>query len=131
MLGRWNRLLQEVHAHEYPVKRWSAVSSSIFTTLQQMTYVVLIAFGAYEVAAGRLTTGALVACAIITGRVNGPLIAQLPNFIIQWRYAIPSLIQLDGILGLPQAHPAQTAHPRPASPQGQLRQPRTTSSQAR
>src|SRR3546814_9451069 len=29
MLGRWNRLLQEVHAHEYPVKRWSAVSSSI------------------------------------------------------------------------------------------------------
>src|SRR3546814_13201742 len=35
MLGRWNRLLQEVHAHEYPVKRWSAVSSSIFTTLQQ------------------------------------------------------------------------------------------------
>src|SRR3546814_4016178 len=76
MLGRWNRLLQEVHAHEYPVKRWSAVSSSIFTTLQQMTYVVLIAFGAYEVAAGRMTTGALVACAIITGRVNGPLFAQ-------------------------------------------------------
>src|SRR3546814_6880446 len=61
-LFRSNRLLQEVHAHEYPVKRWSAVSSSIFTTLQQMTYVVLIAFGAHEVAAGRMTTGALVAC---------------------------------------------------------------------
>src|SRR3546814_20143607 len=74
-----------------------------------MTYVVLIAFGAYEVAAGRMTTGALVACAIITGRVNGPLIAPLPNFIIQWGYARSSLIQLDGLLGLPQDHPAETA----------------------
>src|SRR3546814_9879826 len=86
-----------------------------------MTYGVLIAFGAYEVAAGRMTTGALVACAIITGRVNGPLIAQLPNFIIQWGYARSSLIQLDGILGLPQDHPAETANLRPDSLQGQIR----------
>ncbi|HVJ00182.1 MAG TPA: ATP-binding cassette domain-containing protein [Sphingomonas sp.] len=121
MLGRWNRLLHEVHAHEYPVKRWSAVSSSVFTTLQQMTYVVLIAFGAVEVAGGRMTTGALVACAIITGRVNGPLIAQLPNFIIQWGYARSSLKQLDGILDLPQDHPAETANLRPDNLDGQLR----------
>src|SRR3546814_20857099 len=68
-----------------------------------------------------MTTGALVACAIITGRVNGPLIAQLPNFIIQWGYARSSLIQLDGILGLPQDHPAETANLRPESLQGQIR----------
>src|SRR3546814_1058925 len=99
----------------------SALSSSIFTTLQQLPFRSLIAFGAYEVAAGRMTTGALVACAIITGRVNGPLIAQLPNFIIQWGYARSSLIQLDGILGLPQDHPAETANLRPESLQGQIR----------
>src|SRR3546814_4645190 len=68
-----------------------------------------------------MTTVSLVACAIITGRVNGPLIAQLPNFIIQWGYARPSLIQLDGILGLPHDHPAETANLRPESLQGQLR----------
>src|SRR3546814_11218111 len=68
-----------------------------------------------------MTTGALVACAIITGRVNGPLIAQLPNFIIQWGYARSSLIQLDGILGLQQDHPAETATLRPESLPGPLR----------
>jgi len=121
MLGRWNRLIQEVHSHEFPVKRWSAVASSVFTTLQQMTYVTLIAFGAVRVASGEMTTGALVACAIITGRVNGPLIAQLPNFIIQWGYARSSLKQLDDILELPQDHPAETANLRPDSLDGQLR----------
>ena len=121
MLGRWNRLIQEVHSHEFPVKRWSAVASSAFTTLQQMTYVTLIAFGAVEVASGKMTTGALVACAIITGRVNGPLIAQLPSFIIQWGYARSSIKQLDAILDLPQDHPAETANLRPDSLDGQLR----------
>src|SRR3546814_5019662 len=52
---------------------------------------------------------------------RSPLIAQLPNFIIQWGYARSSLIQLDGILGLPQDHPAETANLRPESLQGQIR----------
>ena len=44
---------------------------------------------------------ALIACAIIAGRVNGPLVAQLPNFLVQWGYARSSLQALDSIMSLP------------------------------
>lgn len=101
MLGRWNRLVREVHHYEDPVKRTNAIASSVFSTLQQVAYVALMAMGAFEVAQGRLTSGGLLACSIIAGRVNGPLIAMLPNLIVQAGYARSSLDALDAIMKLP------------------------------
>jgi ATP-binding cassette subfamily C protein LapB len=102
MLGRWNRLVREIHHYEDPVKRTSALASSVFSTLQQVSYVLLMALGAYEVAEGRLTSGGLLACSIIAGRINGPLISMLPSLIVQWGYARSSLMSLDSILQLPR-----------------------------
>lgn len=102
MLGRWNRLVREIHHYEDPVKRTSALASSVFSTLQQVSYVLLMALGAYEVAEGRLTAGGLLACSIIAGRINGPLISMLPSLIVQWGYARSSLMSLDSILKLPR-----------------------------
>jgi ATP-binding cassette, subfamily C, bacterial LapB len=121
LLGRWNRLVEETHLAEDPVKKLSAIAGSIFSSLQQFTYVLLIAVGAFEVAAGRMTTGALVASAIIAGRVNGPLIAQLPNMIVQWQYARISLKLLDGILALPLDEDPDVQALRPDSLAGSLR----------
>ncbi|ANC50327.1 hypothetical protein CP97_14641 [Aurantiacibacter atlanticus] len=101
MMGRWNRLVREIHHYEDPVKRASAVASSLFSTLQQAAYVAIMGWGAYLAANGQITTGALLACSIIAGRINGPLVAQLPNLIVQWGYARSSLQALDGILKLP------------------------------
>lgn len=101
MLARWNRLVREVHHYEDPVKRISAVAHSVFAVLQQVSYIAIMAVGAYEVGEGRITSGALLACSIIGGRVNGPLISQLPSLIIQWGYAKSSLKALDSILQLP------------------------------
>ena len=101
MMGRWNSLIREIHHYEYPVKRAQAVASSLFSTLQQTAYVSIMGFGAYLAATGQLTTGALLACSIIAGRINGPLVAQLPNLIVQWGYARSSLKALDSIMQLP------------------------------
>lgn len=114
LLSRWNNLIEEIHASEDPVKRWTSTAGSIFSTLQQVTYVALIAFGAIEVAQGRMTTGALIACAIIAGRVNGPLVTQLPSFIVQWGYSRASLRMLDHILGLPRDEDPDVQGLRPA-----------------
>ncbi|HYI43030.1 MAG TPA: ATP-binding cassette domain-containing protein [Sphingomicrobium sp.] len=122
MLGRWNSLMEELQLHEDPVKRWSSLASSIFQTLQQISYVLLIAFGATLVAGGELTAGALIACAIIAGRVNGPLVSQLPNFLIQWGYARSSLQALDSIMSLPldQAPEVEGLRPEKLEPSLQL-----------
>mgnify|MGYP002780264904 CR=1 FL=1 len=121
LLGRWNRLIEEVHAAEDPVKRWTSTAGSIFSTLQQIVYVALIAVGAIEVAQGRMTTGALIACAIIAGRVNGPLVTQLPSFIVQWGYARASLRMLDQIIALPTDEDPEVQALRPGALGGSLR----------
>ena len=121
LLARWNRLMQEVHASEDPVKRWTSTAGSIFSTLQQVSYVALIAFGAIEVIEGRMTTGALIAAAIVAGRVNGPLVTQLPSFIVQWGYARASLRMLDGILKLPTDEGPDAANLRPSTVAGSIR----------
>lgn len=121
MLARWNSLMDEVQLAEDPVKRWSSVAASIFATLQQISYVGLIAWGAVQVASGEMTIGALIACAIIAGRVNGPLVAQLPSFLVQWGYARSSLNMLDQIMALPLDQPEEAESLRPDTLDGPIR----------
>lgn len=101
LLGRWGRLVREINHYEMPVKRASAIANAMFSSLQQVSYVALMGWGAYLAATGGITTGALLACSIIAGRINGPLVAQLPSLIVQWGYARSSLSALDQIMALP------------------------------
>ncbi|MGB3737988.1 MAG: ATP-binding cassette domain-containing protein [Pontixanthobacter sp.] len=101
MMGRWNRLVREIHHYDMPVRKASALAGSLFSSLQQAAYIAIMGWGAYLAATGNITTGALLACSIISGRINGPLVAQLPNLIVQWGYARSSLAALDGIMKLP------------------------------
>jgi len=120
MLARWNRLIREVHHYEDPVKQLSAIASTTFSTLQQLAYVAIMALGAVEVATGHMTTGALLACSIISSRVNGPLISMLPNLIVQWGYASSSLHALDEILQLPLDRTSGESSLRPGRLDGPL-----------
>ena len=113
MLERWTRQLDEIQLHEDPVKRWSSIATSTFSLLQQIAYVLLVAWGAVRVAEGELTMGALIACTILAGRINGPLVAQLPGFLVQWGYARSSLKSLDDMLALPLDRPAGATSLRP------------------
>lgn len=120
MLARWNRLLREIHHYEDPVKQRSAAAATVFATMQQLAYVGIMAVGAVEVAAGNMTSGALLACSIISGRVNGPLIAMLPGLIVQWGYASSSLRALDGILKLPLDRTSGESSLRPGKIEGPM-----------
>jgi ATP-binding cassette subfamily C protein LapB len=105
MLASWNRLVDEVHGHDLKVKRWSALSTSGFSFIQQLAYVGVVCVGAFQVAQGNMTMGAVIACSILSGRVNGPLVAALPGLIVQWGYARSSLAALDGVLSMPSDQP--------------------------
>ena len=72
MMARWSQLLDELHMHEDPVRRWSAIATSFFSLLQQIAYILIVAWGAVRVAQGEMTMGALIACTILAGRANGP-----------------------------------------------------------
>jgi ATP-binding cassette subfamily C protein LapB len=113
LLSRWTGLQDEVHASELPVKRLQAMAGSIFGIMQQASYIGIIAWGAVEVYENHMTMGALIACSIISGRVNGPLIGQLPQLLVQWSYAKTSLKMLDNILALPTDRPPHVEQLRP------------------
>jgi ATP-binding cassette subfamily C protein LapB len=121
MLANWNRLVDEIHRYDLKVKRWSAFSSSGFSLIQQMAYIGVVCVGAFEVANGNMTMGAVIACSILSGRVNGPLVAALPNLIIQWGYARSSLVALDNILAMPSDQPDDRALIRQPAVRGQMK----------
>lgn len=113
LLSRWNTLLDDLHDSELPVRRLQAIAGSLFGMMQQASYICLIAWGAVEVFENKITMGALIACSIIAGRVNGPLIGQLPGLLVQWSYARSSLSMLDQILDLPRDKATDVEQLRP------------------
>lgn len=115
MMARWTALLDEVHLTELPVRYRQAIASNLFGTIQQVSYVLLIVVGAYLVYEQSMTMGALIACTILAGRINGPLVAQLPNLLVQWSYARTSLDMLDSIMKLPVDRPVGMDQLRPRS----------------
>ncbi len=102
MLAAWNTLVERVHHHDDHVRRWSTLAGSTFNFLQQLAYMGIIIVGAFAISDHQLSMGGLIACTIIGGRINGPLVASLPNLVVQWGYAKSSLKALDSLLSLPR-----------------------------
>jgi len=121
MLARWNKLVALVEADDYDMKRLSAVAQSASAAIQQIAYVAIIAWGAIEIIDGKMTAGALIACSIISGRVNGPLVVQLPGMIVQATYAKSALKGLDSFLQLPVDREPDGEYLRPDQLQSQIR----------
>lgn len=120
LLARWNKLLVDVHESDVPVRKLQAKAAALFGVLQQTAYIAMIAWGAVRVFNNEMTVGALIACSILAGRVNGPLVSQLPNLLIQWSYTRISLNMLDTILKMPQDHPPEVDLLRPSRLAAQL-----------
>jgi ATP-binding cassette subfamily C protein LapB len=121
MLARWNCLVEDVERDDYDMKRLSAVAQSASAMIQQIAYVGIIAWGAIEIINGNMTAGALIACSIISGRVNGPLVIQLPGMIVQATYAKAALKGLDSFLSLPVDREPEVDYLRPEKLQNSVR----------
>ncbi|MFM6939430.1 MAG: ABC transporter transmembrane domain-containing protein [Rhodoluna sp.] len=100
MLDRWLDLTRTLGRNEIAIKDITSLSTNLTQSLQQLSYVGLIAAGAYAIGAGYLTVGGLIACTIISGRALSP-IAQISGLIVQWQQARVALKGLDSIMALP------------------------------
>ena len=97
---RWRELTKTITATDLKSKLLTTFSTSSTQSIQQLSYVGIIAAGAYSIVNGDLTMGGLIACSIISGRALTPL-AQVPNMIVQWKHAKIALDVLDGIMAMP------------------------------
>ena len=99
MLDRWQELTHALAKDEIAIKNTTNLSSNLTQTMQQLSYVGLVAAGVYAITSGHLTMGGLIACTIISGRALSP-IAQISSLIVQWQQASVALRGLDAIMAL-------------------------------
>ena len=96
-LNRWNALSEQGIVEDALVRHSSESATYWAGYLQQVSYVMLIAVGAWIATSGTdLTAGGLIACSIISGRVLAP-IGLLPGLMVQWANAKSALDQLERI----------------------------------
>ncbi|MEQ1838119.1 MAG: ATP-binding cassette domain-containing protein, partial [Candidatus Nitrotoga sp.] len=109
--ARWNRLVQETSHAEQSIRNYSALSQNLTVGFQQLSYIALVAVGAYFVTQNEMTMGALLACSIIGNRAMMPIV-QLPGVMVQWALARAAIEGLEQIINLPneadEAHHALT-----------------------
>ncbi|MEK0081879.1 type I secretion system permease/ATPase [Benzoatithermus flavus] len=102
----WERLVA-LSARSANVSRFFSTLTVHLTSLaSNLVTVGVVIVGVYDIAAGRLTTGALVACSILSGRAMAPL-AQVAGVLSRYHQAKGALDHLDAVMRLPVERPPE------------------------
>jgi ATP-binding cassette subfamily C protein LapB len=107
LLRRWHTLAKNASHTSEEIKHISAWAANITQFIQQLVTVVIILAGAYEFAAGNITSGAIVATTMLAGRAVAPL-GQLALTLARMRQAFLSLRILDEIMAQDEDRPSTT-----------------------
>jgi len=98
-LSKWIDTNDEALFHDMALRSISEKSNYLSGMLQQVSYICLIAAGAYIAAEGQMTMGALIASTILSGRAMGP-VTQIPGLMVQAAHAKAALKNLERVFAL-------------------------------
>lgn len=95
----WRQLTRAMAG--YGFKNKSITTTSMITTasLGTIGYVGALVVGVTQVEQGELTTGGMIACAILGGRIIQP-VAQSIRFMVQWEHVREGLEMVDRLLSM-------------------------------
>ncbi|MBF0159180.1 MAG: type I secretion system permease/ATPase [Magnetococcales bacterium] len=82
----------------------SMVTLHFSILVQQLTTVGMVIVGVYQIGAGTMTTGALIACTLLGGRAIAPL-SQLAALLVRLQQSVVSLRALNRVMSLPIERP--------------------------
>jgi ATP-binding cassette subfamily C protein LapB len=100
LLNRWDHLNRQAVEDDVKIRHYSELSGYLSGFMQQVSYVLLVGTGAYiAVTTTDLTSGGIIACSILSGRVLAP-ISMLPGLIVQWGHAKIALKNLERVFML-------------------------------
>ena len=119
MLSRWLSMSEEARTHELSIREMMEHSQFIMGAVNQFSYVLLIAVGAYLVSSNAFSMGALIACSILSGRAFGPS-AMIPGQLVQWAHAKAALRGLERFWDYQQDATQQERSLMPESIEGEF-----------
>ena len=105
MQRSWERLVATTAKTANKARFLSSLTVNFASTSANLVYVGMVVMGVYKIAAGELTTGALVACTIIGSRAMAPL-GQVAGLLTRFHQSRTSLETLNNIMALPNERPA-------------------------
>lgn len=105
--GQWNHA-NDVSAGIGTRQRFiSGLLTSWTQEVQTLVYAGVVLVGAYQVIAGDMTTGVLIACSIMSSRIIAPL-SQLAMVMTRWQQAKVALDGLDTLMQRPVDQPPRS-----------------------
>lgn len=93
----WRELTTAISVYTNKSRGLSNLTQITTGTLGTIAYLSAVVVGVFEIEAGHLTTGGIIACTILGGRVIGPVAQGVQN-IMQWQYVRESLQMVDNLL---------------------------------
>lgn len=103
----WQALTASIDGYSIQQRAISNTSATTTATLSSIAYVAAVVVGVWQIEAGLLTMGGLIACSILGGRVIGP-ISQSVQYLVQWQGVTQSLQMVHQVLALePERRPGQ------------------------
>lgn len=100
MQSKWEQFVGVAAKAGLRSRFFSTMAVNFTAFISQLITVIIVITGVYLIAAGKLTTGGLIACVIMNGRAIAPL-AHLAAIITRFNQSKIALKNLNKIMGLP------------------------------
>ncbi len=97
--SRWEKIIDESAKNSMQLRLVSNTSVSVTNLATQIATIAIVIAGVYMISNGELTTGALIACTILTGRALAPM-AQVSTLFTRYFQSINALESLNNIMQL-------------------------------
>src|SRR5579875_1487177 len=115
----WERFIGKTARTAMRARFISTIGVNIATLTQNLVSVLVVIVGVYEIAAGNLTTGGLVAASLLSARAMAPL-AQLASLLVRLHSSFISLRSLDKVMKTPLERPEGRAFLHRPQMQGEI-----------
>jgi ATP-binding cassette, subfamily C, bacterial LapB len=95
----WQAITASIDGYSIQQKAINSFSTVTTGSLSTVAYVAAVVVGVWQIEAGLLTMGGLIACSILGGRVIAP-VAQGVQYLAQWQNVSQSLQMVNQVLSL-------------------------------
>lgn len=117
---KWEQSVDTAARSSLRVRTLSQAMITFTVGLQQFAYVAVVVYGAYKIEEGVITSGALIAAVILTGRGLAPL-ASVASLLARMHGSLAALRALNNVMSLPVERPADKRFLHRANFQGAVR----------
>lgn len=97
---KWEEAVEQTSLSGIKARAISALSVNLSTFAANISSVSIVILGAYLIADGALSTGALIACIILSSRIMGPL-TQIAALLTKYNQSKTALEQLETLMTTP------------------------------